>query len=67
MGMHVSVSVLVHFNGWQRVISASLLLNSRNDIYKAFLLGLGRYPSLGACVRFIINPMETAELNGKIG
>lgn len=67
MGMRVSASVLVHFSGWQSVISSGLLLNSRNDIYKAFLLGLGRYPSLGACISFIINPMETAELNGKTG
>jgi len=36
-------------------------------IYKAFLLGLRMFSSLGACVSIIINPVETAQLRGKIG
>lgn len=60
--MHVSAAILVHFDGWQSIISTGFLLNSKKkkDIYKAFLLGLRMYSSLCVYVSIITNPVETA-------
>lgn len=66
-GTRVSATILVHFYGWQSIISAGLLLNSKEMSFtRLFLLGLRMYSSFGACVSIIINPVGTAQLNRKI-
>lgn len=66
-GMHVSATNLVHFYEWQSIISTGLLLNSKKSHLQGIFAWLKDVLFTWCVSIIIINHVETAQLNGKIG